>query len=77
MIVGANLNNFFLLCIHFGYVSESTNQMKYLILGKPRFGVTNVIVTLFQTLVRRSFTETAECLVKRDYYKPELLHVFG
>ena len=41
--------------------------MKYLILGKLRFGATNVIVTLYQTIVRRSFTKTVECLVERDY----------
>ena len=48
-------------------MSESTNQMKYLIFGKPRFGITYVIVTLYQTRARWSFMEITECLVERYY----------
>ena len=34
--------------------------------NKRRLAVTVIIVTLYQTLAHRSFTETAECLVERD-----------
>ena len=34
--------------------------------NKRRLAVTVIIVSLYQTLAHRSFTETAECLVERD-----------
>ena len=35
--------------------------------NKRRLAVSVIIVTLYQTLACLSFTETAECLVERDY----------
>ena len=34
---------------------------------KRHLAVKVIIVTIYKTLARRSFTETAECLVERDY----------